>query len=88
MLGGVQEHSSDIILLKIHHHGLFAALELQKFVGLGILKAVDAHHAVADLQHRTHLGILGPKVDILKLGEQRGRGLGSLDSIFFHRYRK
>ena len=59
-----------MVFFKIHHYGLHAVLEFQKFVRFGILQSEDTHYAVADLQHRTYLGELRRKVCLLQFGKQ------------------
>ena len=71
MVRGTEQHGSDIVLLKVHHHGLHAAVKLEQFAGLGVAQSEDTHHAVTYLKYRTDLCILGLQVYSLKLGQQR-----------------
>ena len=82
---GSEQHGADVVLLEIHHHGLHAVLEFEQFVRLGIPESVDADHAVAHLQCRTHLGVLRLEVDALQFGEQHLGHLRRLDIILVHK---
>ena len=69
-VGGPEQHGAHVVLFEIHHHGPHAVVELQQFVRFGVPQSEDAHHAVADLQHRAHLGELRRKVDALQFGKE------------------
>ena len=47
---GAQKHRADIVFFQVQRHALHAAGELQQFADHGVLQAVDARDAVADLQ--------------------------------------
>ena len=80
-----QQHGADVIFLEVHYHGPDAVVELQQFVGLSILQAVDPDDAVADLKHRADFFEPKVGVDSLELHPQHVRNLACL-YIFRHTF--
>ena len=78
LVGRTEQHGPDIVLLEVHHDSPDAVLELQQLVGLRVLQAVDADHAVADLEHRAHLVETKFRIDPLELHPQHVRHLACL----------
>ena len=68
--GVAQEHTTDVVFLKVHHDGHRAVLEFEQFTGLDVAQSVDTGHTVADGQHGTHLVELLGAGDTLELVEQ------------------
>ena len=83
-VGGAEQYGTDVVLFEIHYDGLHAVVEFEQFVGFGVSESVDAHDAVADLQHRPYFGILRRQIGILQLGKQRFRHFGRFDIVCFH----
>ena len=82
-VGGAQQHDADVVLLEVHHHGFDAVVELEQFVGLGVLQSVDAGHAVAHFEHGTHFVEPQVGIDPLELHPQYVRYFAWFD-IFRH----
>ena len=68
-----EERCADVVLLEVEGDAAHAVLELEQLERDGVLEAVDAGDAVADLQHSAHLGEVGLDVVLLDpLLEDRG----------------
>ena len=68
-----EEGGADVVLLEVEREPDDVVLELEHLLRHGILEAVDACDAVADLQHRADLGEVGLDVVVLDpLLEDRG----------------
>ena len=65
-----KKHSTHIVFFKVHDHSHHTVVKLKKFSGFRIQQAMDAHHAVADLQHLADLLILKVVADCLELVKQ------------------
>ncbi len=68
--GRTEEHTTHVVLLKVHHDSHSAVLEFEKLVRLSVAQSVDTRHAVAYGQNGTHLVELLLVVDALKLVEK------------------
>ena len=68
-----EERRADVVLLEVEGDAADAVLELEQLERDGVLEAVDAGDAVADLQHSAHLCEVGLDVVLLDpLLEDRG----------------
>ena len=84
LVGGAEEDGSDIVLFEVHHNGLHAAVEFEKFAGLGSCEAVDTGHTVADGQDVADFFVVERVVDPAELVQQEIRDLARLDCILRH----
>ena len=74
-VGRAQKDSTDIVLLKVHHHRLDIIVKLQKLACLGIQKSLDPDYSVTHLQHLTDLLKLKVGIYLPELTEQHIRYL-------------
>ena len=49
-VGRAHEHRAHIVGLQVHDHRHDTVAAVQQFAGLGMVQAIDAHHAVTHLQ--------------------------------------
>ena len=75
LVGRAQKDSTDIVLLKVHHHRLDIIVKLQQLTCLGIQKSLDPDYSVTHLQHLTDLLKLKVGIYLPELTEQHIRYL-------------
>ena len=62
-----QQHAADVVRLQVHHHGHFPAFAFNQFACFHVGQPVDAHHAVAHLEHAARFFELHAEVGFFQL---------------------
>ena len=55
LVGGTEEHSTYVVLFKVHHHTHHSALKFEQLARLSVAQAVDAGYTIANFKHGAHL---------------------------------
>ena len=85
LVGRTQQHGAYIVFLEVHHHGLDAAVEFEEFARLGLGKAVDTGHAVADGKYVADFFIFQRSVHPPELFEEYIGDFAGFYSVLCHR---
>ena len=67
LVGRPEQYGTYVIFFQVHHNGFHSVVELQQFVGFGIVQPVDTCYTVTDLKHSAHLFQMDRGVDTFQL---------------------